>query len=248
MVKIKCGIQTVVVEPQPWDSNLLGRQCGRVVDILGNSVNPDYRALPDGLRQAGMDYVILRRPQDRWAELHALEAAGFRILDGILTLHRDLKVTPAQSQKGIRLAGEADADGLGQMAARVFRYSRFHNDPLLSDEIAAKVHYEWTRNSCLGSAAKAVLVAEEDGKPAGFVTCKDLGGGSGQINLVSVDVGFQGKGWARKLSEHACAWFSENGFSQVEVQTQTSNFSAMRAYLGAGFAVEKSWFTLRWAP
>lgn len=244
--KILCGRETLILETQDWDTKMLGLSCGRVLEIQGEAKVPDYSALPTRLKELGYEYVIARRPQSEWTRLHALQAAGFYLVDGILSFASTLKGQVPEPEGLFRLAKPEDADVIGELAGRSFVHSRFHNDPLLSAEVARRVHVEWARNSCMGQAADAVLIGEVNGEIAGFSTCR-IQGSKGTIVLVAVDPRFKGQGWGKKLTAKACNWFVRQKIAQIEIQTQTSNLTAVSLYSRAGFDLQSSSFTLRWA-
>jgi ribosomal protein S18 acetylase RimI-like enzyme len=151
-----------------------------------------------------------------------------------------------RSENGLRLATAADSEPVAELAARSFVYSRFHNDPKLSPEIARRVHYEWARNSVLGQAADAVWVSEARGQIVGFITAR-LMGEVGSIVLIAVDPAFAGQGHGKKLVAQAQNWFAEKGVKRVEVQTQTANLPALALYFHTGFRLRSASFTLRWS-
>jgi len=245
-ITVACGNETVTLEPLSWDTQVLGLNSARVVDIAGSSATPDYAALTSKLRSLGFQYVIARRPQAEWSRFRAFEAAGFQLVDGILSYRRELGSVP-HATGNFRVATAADATAVGEMAARTFVYSRFHNDPLLSGKMAAHVHNEWAKNSVLGKAADCVWLAEENGRLMGFCTGK-ISGETGSIVLLAVDKNFSGRGLGHNLSYKVCEWFKLQGAKVVTVQTQTSNVPAMSLYTSAGFQPFQSSYTLRWAP
>jgi len=249
--------ETVTVEAREWDSQVLGLRTARINEIirldravLKSSTAPKYLPLIDGLTRAGFEYVTARRPQSEWAQIHRLENAGFRALDGILefALTLDQRDRTARAARfPLRLAAVSDAVRLAELSARTFTLSRFHNDPLLTRAQADRVFYEWARNSCLGVAAQAVWICEDGDRPLGLITCK-LNGQTGIIDLVGVDSAAVGHGVGSALVHKAFAWFIEQGCARVTVQTQTSNLAAIHLYSKLGFKPSAASLTLRWAP
>ena len=209
----------------------------------------DYSGLPSEFRKNNWDYVVVRRPQNEWPRIQALEDAGFRTVDGIVEFVREIEAVPgvriAESYQ-LRLAEKGDAARVGELAVKTFSISRFHNDPLITRAQADRVHREWGRNSCLGKAADGVWLVETGDHLSGFITCgvKD---NVGTIGLIAVDPHEAGKGLGPVLVHKSCQWFAEQGCKWVRVLTQTNNHAAMKLYTKTGFDPVGTFITLRWA-
>ncbi len=79
-------------------------------------------------------------------------------------------------------------------------------------------------------------MAECEGAPAAFITCKREGDGSiGRIGLVAVDVRRRGQGLGQKLVGTAQTWFKDHGVRIVRVVTQGRNIASQRLYQRCGF-------------
>ena len=257
------AVETVSVQALSWDSDILGMRCAALREIkvcqdldLGNRPNVStsidrYVPLMRELEKAGMEYVTVRRPQCEWTRIHALEYAGFRMVDGIIDFQEPVKAEaeePTFAAWNFRRATPDDAVNAARLAPRIFKMSRFHNDPLLTAAQAERVHGEWVKNSCLGEAADAVWLAETKvGLLGGFVTCRLEGEYRGRIVLIGVDPSHAGKGLGSGLVRRALMWFGEKGCKIVSVQTQTDNFAAIRLYTKCGLDPVSSYVTLRWS-
>ncbi len=229
-----------------WDSKLLGLRTGRVTEMvqLGDS-HPSYETLTHHFEKQGYDYVTARRPLGEWPRLQSLEAAGFRIVDGMTTMTKRLE--PAEYEAtGARLTVTDDAMRVAAVALASFKGTRYHNDPILTNEQSQRIHWEWAKNSCLGINAKAVWIIEGGGQVQGFVACKVVGS-SGIIDLIAVSPDAAGQGVGRRLVTQACHYATGQGCRDLTVQTQTDNYPAFRLYTRCGFEVVTASTTLRWA-
>ncbi len=240
------GNQTIQLEVQPWDSEILQRSCARIIKISGDDSLPDFGLMPEELERRGLDYVTVRWPQDDRKRIEGLVSAGFEVVDGIVALKRELENLEPTHFPQVRLATAQDAREVAELAGRTFRFSRFHNDPAIYREQADKVHYEWAWNSCLGKAADAVLLWVEGGRIAGFSTVA-LKGDTATIVLVAVADEYSGHGIAGKLTLKCCEWMKSRGVRYARVQTQSHNVAAQTVYKRSGFATENLFTTLRWA-
>ncbi len=247
-------LESMTVESLDWDTRVLGLQTARISEIrnLKNAASiplNSYATLGEKLKQAGLQYVTVRQPQHEWAQIHRLEFAGFHLLDGILEFSKKAeKSSPVLLKRNftLRVADTKDADALAEFSGRSFSQTRFHNDPVLSKEQAARIFSEWARNCCMGITAQAVWLAEENGRIVGFVTCK-INDGNGVIDLIGIDAKVHGQGLGTALMTKAGDWFAEKGCANTRIQTQTNNLAAIGLYGKLGFAPILASVTLRWS-
>lgn len=168
-----------------------------------------------------------------------LAAAGMRVVNVGVTLTRDPRgVEPAETVTVREADPERHAD-LPDLAARAFRLSRFHLDPAIPDEAAARVKRDWTANCLNGRRGDRVLVAERSGHALGFVA-EIESGGVPVIDLVAVDSAAQARGVGRALVERFCADAAGRGATLVRVGTQAANPAAIRFYERLGWSFERA--------
>lgn len=117
---------------------------------------------------------------------------------------------------------------------------------MMGDEMYECFNPDWraekaqqVRAACAPGAAMA-LVAEVDGRIAGFVTCHvSEGGGWAEIGNNAVHPGFQGRGIGTAMYDEVFRRLRERGIRFVKVSTGGDPFHARarRAYEKAGFKV-----------
>jgi GNAT superfamily N-acetyltransferase len=108
---------------------------------------------------------------------------------------------------------------------------------------------------------QAVFVAntDNDGQPAGFVTCRvhpiaarnpheqERLSFNGDIRLVGVAEGARGHGLAAMLVNAALKWFASHDCKTVTVVTQARNVGAQRVYQRCGFITQRvQWSYHKW--
>jgi dTDP-4-amino-4,6-dideoxy-D-galactose acyltransferase len=184
---------------------------------------------------------------DRWAHEHEVaclyflsrdepgaaataEDAGFRLVDVRVELGR-----PAAGDEASRLreASDGDAAALRALARSNHRITRFYADPNFPDERCDDLYETWIARSLEGWA-DAVLVAESEGRPAGYVSLHDRDG-TGSIGLIGVDPDSRGRQLGRDLVLGAVRWCAERGLADVTVVTQGRNVPALRTFESSGF-------------
>lgn len=240
-----------------FDSEILEMQCGRI-SALGalndlDALTVCQRAI-DLANSMGIEHLSVRCDADDLMLLDALEACRFDPVDSILTFTRPLRdFTPPDEDPRVRLAKPSDAEAVGEIARRAFTIDRFHSDPKVNPKLADELHYRWAKNSVLGTAADAVVVAtDESDNPIGFVTCKlnagtreTLGKFVGTIVLVATSEAARGQGFGRRMTHQALSWFSQQGVDIVDVGTQAVNKPAAALYEHSGFVLTDHSVSLR---
>ncbi len=181
-----------------WDSEVFGFPAGRLHFLVASAegLAALVEAVLDDARNFGVQHLTARVDAGDLETIQALEAAGFRLLDGLQTFSLALLRTAGFSPRGASAplpAGRAEArrgpggppygvvvrgfqtsdlDPVCAIARSAYVLDRFHTDTALAPGVADRLHEAWVRNSCIGQAADHVVIAETGGAAAGFVTCK----------------------------------------------------------------------------
>lgn len=224
-------------------------------------------ALVDTLTAAGLEAVlarcaaedvhllIARCPTTDLPAAHALEAAGARLMDTLVYYRRALgpdapPLPPPPVEAAIRAARAEDADRVEAIAAAAFAgyASHFHADPRLERAACDAVYTSWARQSVLTpGVADAVIVAEVEGRVAGFLTLKWADETTGEGPLYGVAPEFQGRGLGQALLHHGLHWFAERGAARMQMSTQVTNTRSQTAWIRQGFRPDHSLYTFhRW--
>lgn len=218
-----------MIKELAWDSAFFKRKIG----ILTNA--PSDEVLRKLIRKARKDeylYLTCRLKLNDVSEIQILEKSGFYLTDiGVVWERRpDADFRPAIS---VTEASIKDAAMLKKISGGLFKDSRFYNDPFFSYNEAEKLYKAWINSSFNDRKIKVFHVAKK-----GFITCKKLSRGRGDIPLIGVIAGDQGKGIGSSLLYRALEWFRMAGIKSVTVRTQVNNVTAMNFYKGLGFSVK----------
>lgn len=246
----------------PWDTEQLGISSARVEWLLSAGSYQMARQCKTKIvehllhqcRAEGIHYLTARMHAGDLSSIHALEENGFELIDGIQTFSRRLNSAhdyPVATYR-TRLYEPQDLRQILSIARSSYVFDRFHMDACLPTEAANRLNERWVENSCLGSAADAVVVALDEDFPVGYVTCQidryaaeRLGVMFGTIGMVATDVLLRGRGVARAATYGALRWFAEQGVDFVEVGTQLCNIPAGRLYEQCGFRLVANSLTFR---
>ena len=236
---------TVVWSRQAFESEQLRREVARIERIENWDPDDDdtFGALAAGAAEAmaaaGMEIAGCRVPEAARHEAHALEDAGFRVVECLLTLGRALPESlPAPASIGPMRADEEEA--CAALAGRVFQYDRFHWDPQIDDRAADRLKSAWILNAARGRA-DAMLVARDGGQVVGFNACMRAGDAA-VIDLIGVAPEARGRGLGAALVEAALAHYA-GGAREMIVGTQSKNIASLALYQRAGFRVRDSHLT-----
>ncbi|HEX5430690.1 MAG TPA: GNAT family N-acetyltransferase [Bryobacteraceae bacterium] len=248
-----------------WDSEQFGFPAARLELLVAEGDYYESRRRKSVLidlieaqcADAGIRHLTARVGAGDFATVHALERAGFELIDGIQTFSLDLNsipAGPAPASTGIelRLFRNRDLEQVLAIARSAYIFDRFHADAALDREVADQVNETWVANSCRGTAADAVVVACQGDRILGYVTCKIdhdsaalLGTSFGTIVMVATDPRAQGSGVAKAATRAALDWFRSQGVRIVEVGTQLRNVPAGRLYESCGFRLVSVNLTFR---
>jgi N-acetylglutamate synthase-like GNAT family acetyltransferase len=106
------------------------------------------------------------------------------------------------------------------------------------------VYVSWAERSCVEpAAATQVLVAEHEGRVAGFLTLIAHGSEAQEIVLNGVDPAIQRHGIYRQLVLRAMHEARAAGAKRLEVSTQLINLGVQKTWARLGFELSRSYFT-----
>jgi ribosomal protein S18 acetylase RimI-like enzyme len=221
---------TTSLRPDVWLSDVLGFSA-YLTDASGDAPADDARSLTYAKVDVADTESVAR-----------LTARGFSVVDVNLTfVHRGTRpdspstvlVEPARPEHG---------EALVDIAGRCFRFSRFHLDPFLPDELADRVKREWVRSYVAGTRGVELLAAVDEGRPVGFLAMLESGDAR-VIDLVGVAPDAQGRGAGRALV-NAFVERHEGTGRELRVGTQAANAASVRLYEGAGFSLASAAYVL----
>lgn len=238
----------IELRPLEWETNFFGAKMAALTILPAarrgartDEADAIAAELRQALREAELDdyrHVSLRLAADDVAAIWAAQRAGLRLMDiGVdLTFRFDRTARPQRGDLVVREGTAGDIPALQAMTLGAFELTRFGVDPFFTRDQVDAFYKTWANNLFYG-LADAVFIAEIDGRPAGFVSCKLTGDGVGRIPLVATSTSFQRRGAARDALAAAIQWFADAGCRSAHVKTQAANYAAVALYERAGFTV-----------
>jgi GNAT superfamily N-acetyltransferase len=233
--------------PSEIDTARFGFAVGQAYDITAATVS----VVLEESRAAGLRLLLARCAASDWPTVHALEASGFLLMDTLVYLRRPLDDMPDNGGRHeVRPAAPAEADEVAHVARDAFRdyIGHYHTDPRLDPLKVAEIYPSWAHRATADPAvADRVLVAEADGRIAGFAALKRIDAELVDGMLYAVAPAQRGRGMYRALLAASIAWASRSGYRSMVYSTQLSNLVALKTVLRMGFVPHRSSYTFhRW--
>ncbi|HET7568265.1 MAG TPA: GNAT family N-acetyltransferase [Gaiellaceae bacterium] len=204
----------------------------------------DGAASEEDVAGEGRRFYQARVAVDDVEAVRRLAALGFAVVDTTLTLGRLPELGWAGSE--VVHAEPAQREAVVEIARSSFRWSRFHLDPEVPDELANRIKADWIESYFAGTRGEHLLVALADGEPAGFLAViagEEEGRTLRTIDLIAVAEHARGRGLARALT---AAFVAESAAvcDEVRVGTQAANVAATRLYESLGFSLVRAQYAL----
>ena len=227
------------LQADSWLSGILGRPAWIVA--AGSGV-PSLAEL----RSSGPHLATAKLPVSDTAELEALQALGFRVIDTALTLDAERVRTRPQAAR-VRFAAAEDRAAVEAIAGNAFRFSRFHLDRRLPRALADKVKASWAGNWFAGRRGDGMVVSEDaQGAVAGFLQLRWAAGDVLVIDLIAVGAAHERKGLASAMIGFAQGHGTGDSRRPrgMLVGTQAANVPSLRLYESLGFRVREASYVL----
>ena len=224
-----CGLKHFVLDPRCEERATVANTLMDRADAWAHSL--------------GLDCMMAKVYSDDSTCIHALERAGFLLMDTELNFIYDTTKGPLPSirKQGegieIRPAVESDIDELAVLAGRAFKdhFGRFHSDEALPRTMASRVYEEWIRSSWNGYA-DWMFVAEVDNRLAGCSIWRkpsaleeSLGRRVGHYSIGFVDPAFKSRGLFASLTYRGMETLCDRAHV-IEGPTHVDNLPVQRAY------------------
>ncbi len=254
------GSRTVgfcLVGPLPWESGLLGKRMAAIKYLAASPGEHATRALA-GLvdravthaRTTGHQFLSCKAHTNDMAAIHALERTGFLLVDTLLDFVVELPLPEAlpppvlAAGTTLRIAAPSDRDELVSVARGTFadHGGRFQADPQIGTDRGLKIYEEWI-GACLDGWADWVVVAEVDGRIAGYSAWKRPSDvetrhqiGLGHYSIGAVHPDFSGRGLFRAIT-HRGTMLLAGLATAIEGPTQVNNYPVQKAYQALGWRI-----------
>lgn len=246
----------------PWDSKILGKEMRQVAYLMAEGDYSESADIKASLLGAilkytkGLNGLHLSCKVDTAdiTGIHALERAGFRLMDTVVTwrFEPSMSVPRLKNIYRVRDAENGDVQELEKLARRKFLMNRFYIDPSISPKRADKLYAEWIKNYCAAQAdgIARVMVAESHSGIAGFLGYRFNKGiervsGYKIVGQGLMAVSGSAKGAAISLVNSAIKDVISH-YDFGEFDGLITNHDAMRVYRAFGFEIVRTKHTFHY--
>lgn len=234
------------IELNDLETARFGIVAAKVVDV---AASPDVIAV--AAHAKGVQMLTIRVDVSDLRRVHALETAGYQLMDTLVYYRRDLTELPSTRQLAngvtLRQATSVDAASVGNLAREAFTgyMGHYHADPRLNHTAADAAYVEWAEISTSKVSPDApVLLAEIAQTVAGFLTLRRNSPDEMEIVLNAVSPKIHGKGLYTALVTASLALALEAGAERIITSTQINNYAVQRVWSRLGFFHFRSLYTM----
>lgn len=206
--------------------------------------------LPAVLKQSaalGADLVIARCDAADLPTVQGLEAASLRLMDAQVRF--GCRVVEESASTGgdtaVRAMRPGEEEFIVQTAREAFTgyAGHYHADPRLPAQLCDEVYPSWARRCCSGEAAHHVVVAEVEGRPAGFSAFDLVTPAEARLVLGAVAPWARGHHLYALMARAGMRWSASVGAARMTAVTQVTNLPAQRSWIAAAMRPEAVWYT-----
>jgi acetyltransferase (GNAT) family protein len=213
----------------------------------------------DGLANAldfcgsqGVELLIGRCSVEDRATVHALQAAGFVLMDTLVYYRRDLARSPVTDPGDgrIRLLRAGEEEQVEAIARECFRDygGHYHADPRLDRSACTEVYASWARSTCdRRGDSRFVLVVDDGDNVVAFSSFSQNSADEGELVLGAVSQRARGSGLYRLLTQAGMHRLQSSAASRFVTSTYLGNWSAQASWAAAGLSPYAAYHTFhRW--
>jgi GNAT superfamily N-acetyltransferase len=234
------------VQLSPLEAERFGIRSARAASVT-------LETLPEIMhfcRANAVIFLIARCRVEELATVHAMERAGFRLMDTLLYWACNLVKGPIPADDcavPIRPMRAGEANSVRSIAVEIFRgyFGHYHADPRLDPQQCDAAYVSWAERSCLSKdVAEEVLVAELDGRLVGFITLRRNSAEEGEAVVGGVLPEAQGLGIYRAFQVRSMQWCEARGCTRILGSTQVTNTAVQKVLARLGYEPSYAYYTL----
>jgi len=250
----------IVINDLPWDSNIFKTRMASISEFALDSNCSRKEIVAENLmekaiifaKKGGYQFLLCKVYTDDLVAIHALERAGFLLVDTLLDYQVDFRKTPfikipeqnPAEDTIIRFARLEDEKELLELAKAAFtnHFGRYHSDPRIPRNLATQVYLEWM-HSCLHGYADYFVLAEIEGKIAGLTiwkktsnTEKTLPVRINHYSIGAIHPEFFGRKLFSLLTYEGMKLLNQES-DIIEGPTHINNYAVQRGYAHLGWQI-----------
>ncbi|HVS22900.1 MAG TPA: GNAT family N-acetyltransferase [Gammaproteobacteria bacterium] len=236
----------------PWDAQIIGVPVAQIADLRVREpvqAERDYERFLDWCARQRIALCAARLPAERLLDSMFLEERGFRFveLNYLPRLAGLQQLTTSDENISVAPADASDRPLLVDMAARVFRHGRFHDDPRIGARLGDLRYATWMDNA-FSTPQQRVLKCSLDGQIVGFCVVEDREQGHCFWSLNGLAPGHGGLGLGKRVWRSLLHRHRAEGAHTVSTSISSHNVAAFNLYVSLGFRFPPPSVTMQWCP
>ena len=236
----------------PWDTEILGYpvvEISRLKVIDMHGAGDQFSIFMSWCGAQKIKLCNCRIHHDQLTESFFLQQHGFRFIElnyrpELLDLHQlelpddSIVIEPARSE---------DQGQLAQMAGRIFKHGRFHQDPALGPKIGNERYKTWVLNS-FTHPGQTVFKSTEDGEIVGFFVVEYPGENRCHWSLIGLAPGLGGHGMGTRVWQAMMRFHRDEGMKSIVTSISSHNTVVFNLFVKLGFRFPLPKVTFHWRP
>jgi hypothetical protein len=238
-------MKTTRVSLSPIDEERFGIQTARA----SVSSPEEIMQVLDFCQKNQVIFLIARCPVSELFTVQHMEQQRFLLMDTLVYYVRRLAKPPIpedHNSSRVRFIRPGDEKEVQEIAAQSFQgyKGHYHADPRLNQELCDEAYVSWAVRSCTSrDVAHEVLVAEIDGRLAGFATLRRNNDEDGEGVLYGVAPWAQGRGVYRSFMVQSMEWGKTQGLKRMLYSTQITNVAVQKVWVRVGAEISHAYYT-----
>lgn len=223
-----------LIYPLAWDTSHFGVSCGRFTineNVLDKTILLE-------IEKNNFEFLTIDNVHDKSNVNYLLGTKTSAFFVGMILLFTK-KILPYKDKiinysdiEWFNLNNVDIMNDIQHITRESFFYSRFFNDPNLTNDLTKQIYFEWIKNS-INIENEFLIVAKNEKQVEGFALYS-FRDNIAVIELIGVDNRFQGKGCGCRMFSAIEAHCIREEIDILQVGTQQNNIKGINFYYSMG--------------
>lgn len=236
----------------PWDARILGYPVAEinhleVIDARG--AGDQFSIFVNWCDTQKIQFCNCRIRHDQLSESFFLQQHNFRFVE--LNYSPELRVLDQLKLPGnsivIEPAKAEDQELLAQMAGRIFKHGRFHQDPALGSEVGNERYKIWLLNS-FSYPGQSIYKCMDNDVIVGFFVVEYPGESRCHWSLIGLAPGLGGRGIGARVWQAMMRFHQDEGMKSIVTSISSHNTAVFNLFVKLGFRFPLPKVTFHWRP
>jgi ribosomal protein S18 acetylase RimI-like enzyme len=228
----RINISQISIEEDEWLAMRLGVPAFRLMNI--DCISAGVLKAEISRRVPGNAFIQSRILSGQSETERTLVRLAFGQVEKLITFEAPTSMFQLCDKVRVRTAIGGDRLRVVDLARRAFSHSRFHQDPMISKDVANTIKADWVDGFFKGRRGQGMIIAEDKDQIFGFLLFIENEDRI-IIDLIAVEKSVRGKGLAREMIGFAIQ-HTPRGIVRISAGTQSNNHPSIGLYEALGFS------------